>query len=235
MTATTAPEIHELATRAGVTLFDYQQEFLDSVVHSAQPLRSCLFYKTGAGKSQDQVELFLDLRQVGQHVVGHRRSLATPHLGQRGERLGDTRFHDRPDRIDVALPMLGIFQHAGQPHQGLDIDGTVVVSAGELASDLHISPQQWLVQQHVTRRNESHEANIEIDRAPFELLTDQLLDSWIEQSVAFGTSDLDFEKAVVDRANLGRHMQFGGRCHPFAMSGHAQQQVRLLESRRKRF
>ena len=51
MTATTAPEIHELATRAGVTLFDYQQEFLDSVVHSAQPLRSCLFYKTGAGKS----------------------------------------------------------------------------------------------------------------------------------------------------------------------------------------
>ena len=41
----------EIATRAGVSLFDYQQEFLDAATSMAQPLRACLYYKTGAGKS----------------------------------------------------------------------------------------------------------------------------------------------------------------------------------------
>jgi hypothetical protein len=41
----------ELATRAGVTLFDYQQEFLDAVAANPIRFRACLYYKTGAGKS----------------------------------------------------------------------------------------------------------------------------------------------------------------------------------------
>ena len=43
--------IAELETRAGVTLFDYQQEFLDVVVANPIRFRACLYYKTGAGKS----------------------------------------------------------------------------------------------------------------------------------------------------------------------------------------
>ncbi len=44
-------ELKALADRAGVTLFDYQQEFLEQVPNLPSPLRACLFYKTGAGKS----------------------------------------------------------------------------------------------------------------------------------------------------------------------------------------
>lgn len=41
----------ELEAKAGVTLFDYQQEFLDAVVANPIRFRACLYYKTGAGKS----------------------------------------------------------------------------------------------------------------------------------------------------------------------------------------
>jgi hypothetical protein len=43
--------IAELEAKAGVTLFDYQQEFLDAVTANPVRLRACLYYKTGAGKS----------------------------------------------------------------------------------------------------------------------------------------------------------------------------------------
>lgn len=45
--------IAEVERRAGVTLFPYQQNFLDSILDAGNPeqLRACLFYKTGAGKS----------------------------------------------------------------------------------------------------------------------------------------------------------------------------------------
>ena len=41
----------ELETKAGVTLFDYQQEFLDVAAANPIRLRACLYYRTGAGKS----------------------------------------------------------------------------------------------------------------------------------------------------------------------------------------
>lgn len=40
-----------LAKNAEVTLFDYQREFLEDVGSLPHPLRACLYYKTGAGKS----------------------------------------------------------------------------------------------------------------------------------------------------------------------------------------
>lgn len=43
--------IAELEAKAGVTLFDYQQQFIHEAMSRPQPLRACLFYKTGAGKS----------------------------------------------------------------------------------------------------------------------------------------------------------------------------------------
>lgn len=43
--------LEELAVRAGVTLFDYQQEFLEAAIQMPSPQRACLYYKTGAGKS----------------------------------------------------------------------------------------------------------------------------------------------------------------------------------------
>lgn len=41
----------EVAEQAGVTLFDHQKEFLDAVPQIASPMRSCLYHRTGAGKS----------------------------------------------------------------------------------------------------------------------------------------------------------------------------------------
>lgn len=41
----------ELEKRAGVSLFDHQLEFLDAVPSLPTPVRACLYYKTGAGKS----------------------------------------------------------------------------------------------------------------------------------------------------------------------------------------
>jgi superfamily II DNA or RNA helicase len=43
--------ISELEAKAGVTLFDYQQEFLDVAAANQIRFRACLYYKTGAGKS----------------------------------------------------------------------------------------------------------------------------------------------------------------------------------------
>jgi len=43
--------IAEIEARTGVTLFDYQQEFIEAAMSTAAPLRACLFFKTGAGKS----------------------------------------------------------------------------------------------------------------------------------------------------------------------------------------
>ncbi len=43
--------IPELEAKAGVVLFEYQREFLEQVKKSPAPLRTCLYYKTGAGKS----------------------------------------------------------------------------------------------------------------------------------------------------------------------------------------
>ena len=39
-----------LAEKAGLVLFDYQRKYLEDVVKD-QPLRTCLYYRTGAGKS----------------------------------------------------------------------------------------------------------------------------------------------------------------------------------------
>lgn len=43
----------ELGERAGITLFDYQQDFLHDATYVTDPkkVRFCLYYKTGAGKS----------------------------------------------------------------------------------------------------------------------------------------------------------------------------------------
>ena len=43
--------IKELEAKAGVTLFDYQQKFLDEIAANPVRFRACLYYKTGAGKS----------------------------------------------------------------------------------------------------------------------------------------------------------------------------------------
>lgn len=43
--------VTELQTKAGVKFFDYQLQFFASVEHATVPLRACLYYKTGAGKS----------------------------------------------------------------------------------------------------------------------------------------------------------------------------------------
>ena len=43
--------IQALETKAGVTLFDYQRDFLNAAMAMQVPLRACLYYKTGAGKS----------------------------------------------------------------------------------------------------------------------------------------------------------------------------------------
>ena len=41
----------ELASRAGITLFDWQQAYLEAAIQMVGPQRACLYYKTGAGKS----------------------------------------------------------------------------------------------------------------------------------------------------------------------------------------
>jgi hypothetical protein len=43
--------IQELADKAGVKFFTYQLEFLQEIKEKAEPVRACLYYKTGAGKS----------------------------------------------------------------------------------------------------------------------------------------------------------------------------------------
>lgn len=44
-------QLEALAQKAGVTFFDYQLSFLEEVPSLPSPLRACLYYKTGAGKS----------------------------------------------------------------------------------------------------------------------------------------------------------------------------------------
>lgn len=50
-----------------VVLFDHQREFLDAVPEMAKPVRACLYFKTGAGKSLTAM--------VGMRVLGQERVL----------------------------------------------------------------------------------------------------------------------------------------------------------------
>lgn len=52
-----------MTVHAGMTLFDYQQDYIDEVVAMPQPLRSCLYYRTGAGKSLTALAAL--------HTLGH--------------------------------------------------------------------------------------------------------------------------------------------------------------------
>lgn len=45
------PDLDDLAARAGVELFDYQRDYLISVGQLESKQRTCLYYRTGAGKS----------------------------------------------------------------------------------------------------------------------------------------------------------------------------------------
>jgi hypothetical protein len=45
------PDITALSQRTGFTFFDYQAEFLEKIFSMPKPMRACLYYRTGAGKS----------------------------------------------------------------------------------------------------------------------------------------------------------------------------------------
>ena len=44
-------DIIALGQRTGFTFFDYQAEFLEKISSMPKPMRACLYYRTGAGKS----------------------------------------------------------------------------------------------------------------------------------------------------------------------------------------
>lgn len=59
---TLTQEMNDITANAGVKWFDYQLEALDGCATQAQPLRACLYFKTGAGKSYTSLGI---VRQAG--------------------------------------------------------------------------------------------------------------------------------------------------------------------------
>lgn len=80
MDAPTELELMEL--KAGVSLFDYQREFLDALVQQTKQ-RALLFYKTGAGKS---LTALLGIVALGHYTC---TVIAPPSTHQQWETLGE--------------------------------------------------------------------------------------------------------------------------------------------------
>lgn len=69
-------------TSLTLTLFDHQQEFVDTLMHLPAPQRALLFFKTGAGKTLTAV---LGMKKLGQTEV---LVIAPPSTHQQWEKLG---------------------------------------------------------------------------------------------------------------------------------------------------
>jgi hypothetical protein len=108
-----------------VTLFDHQQEFLDAVPSLPSPVRACLYYKTGSGKSLTAI--------VGLKELGYGRALviAPPSThaqwvavggahGMKIEVMSHAKFRMKDTKLSKSVPVIADEFHmfGGQQGQG---------------------------------------------------------------------------------------------------------------------
>jgi superfamily II DNA or RNA helicase len=118
-------ELVDLELKAGVILFEYQREFLEQVRKSPAPLRTCLYYKTGAGKSLAALAAvaLLDYHKVvvicppSTHVqwtaLGNR-------LGIQVEAMSHAKFRQAGTKLSRTMPVIADEFHlfGGQKGKG---------------------------------------------------------------------------------------------------------------------
>ena len=113
-----------MTTHAGMTLFDYQQDYIDEVVAMPQPLRSCLYYRTGAGKSLTALAAL--------HALGHLDVvvICPPSTHDQWVRLGQSmgmkvqpmshaRFRMKETRMSKSVPVVADEMHLFGGQRGL--------------------------------------------------------------------------------------------------------------------
>ena len=89
---------------------------------------------------------------------------------------------------------------------------------------LQIASEDRLVQSIVVRQRLAIDLNTDLDGAAVNVLPDERLDVRLQRHVAFGHPQVEFEIAVVDRADFGRDGQVVLVRMSFAMAGHAKEQ-----------
>lgn len=106
-----------------VQLFDHQQDFLDGVVSQPAPVRACLYFRTGAGKSMTAM---LGMRTLGYDEV---LVIAPPstheqwerlasRLGMKAQTMSHAKFRMKTTQVSKSMPVIADESHMFGGHKG---------------------------------------------------------------------------------------------------------------------
>lgn len=117
--------IAELETRAGVTLFNYQREFLNAITSMQVPLRACLYYKTGAGKSLTALSAmamlgFTECLVIAPPSTHHQWWELGRKMGVAVEFMSHAKFRQNSTKVSRTMPIIADEFHlfGGQKGKG---------------------------------------------------------------------------------------------------------------------